>query len=241
MGALREIDLKAELAKIHAKGYIPTIKQGDSGVGETLERLLGLPPTNQVGVPDCLYRSIPTEIKAHRNSSAAMQTLFCTEPKRVNRAVSFRELIRAYGYPDEKGQPALRVTVSIGHTNPQGLRLEANQGAGTIDMVGRASKRLWWWTPNQFSPKLSRQLLLVGADSLQAESKEEFLYRTAVLYTELDTTRFADLVNDGSVSIDLRAYIKLSGTLRNHGTAFRIRDISKLAACYRASEPILTS
>lgn len=238
---LREIDLRTELEKIHAMGYIPSVKQGDSGVGETLERLLGLPPTNAVGVPDCLYRSIPTEIKAHRNSSVAMRTLFCAEPKRANRAVTFRDLIGTYGYPDDKGQPALRVTLSTEHSNPQGLRLKANEAAGAIDMVDRTDKRLWWWTPDQFSPKLSKQLLLVGADSRQSNTREEFLYRTATLYSSLDTTQFGRLVNDGSVTIDLRAYIKPDGSLRNHGTGFRIRDVSKLAACYRTAEQILTT
>jgi MvaI/BcnI restriction endonuclease family len=132
---LREIDLRAELTIIHAKGFMPSVKQGDSGVGETLERRLGLQPTNEVGVPDCLYHSVPTEIKAHRNASASMRTLFCTEPKRGNKSISLRDLIRTYGYPDDKGQPALRVTVTIGHANPQGLLLEANQQAGSIDMV----------------------------------------------------------------------------------------------------------
>lgn len=236
---LREIDLRSELQRLSKRGYIPTVKDADSGVGETLEQTLGLKPTNKVGIPDCLYRSVPTELKAHRAEASSMITLFCKEPKKSNRFVDLRTLIRTYGYTDDENRPSLRVTISSRDPNAQGFQLFDNPTASTLDLRDREGRRLWWWTPDQFSPKLSKQLVLVYADSRLEHGREEFWYRKATLYRDLDTSRFPSLVTSGEVTVDLRAYIKPDGSVRNHGTGFRIRDFSKLAACYRSSEPIL--
>lgn len=58
-------------AKIKAEGWVQSTRRGPTGIGQTLEELLGLPESN-VAFPD--LGSI--ELKAHRINSSSMVTLF---------------------------------------------------------------------------------------------------------------------------------------------------------------------
>ena len=50
-------------------------KESDTGIGKTLETLLGI-PENNIGEPDRLYKGLEVEIKAHRSNSNSMAMLF---------------------------------------------------------------------------------------------------------------------------------------------------------------------
>jgi len=77
---LSEINLPGELAKLKDKGWIRSIRKGDTGIGKTVEELLGIEENNQ-GRPDCTYQGKEVEIKCHRMNSNAMITLFTLEPE----------------------------------------------------------------------------------------------------------------------------------------------------------------
>jgi len=45
-GGLPQLDIKTELQKISERGYIPTLRPGDTGIGKSLESLLSIPENN---------------------------------------------------------------------------------------------------------------------------------------------------------------------------------------------------
>lgn len=235
---LLEIDIRTELPKIAGMGFIPTLKPGDTGVGFTLETLLGLRPTNARGVADLTYRGEPVELKAKRRTTSSMLTLFTCEPE--TRLLSDASLIRRYGYRDRNGREALKITFGAGETEQHGLKLLYDSSFRSVSLVDAKSLiPQWQWPARQLSKKLEN-LLLVRAAVNGSGSRESFHFNGAVYYRHLDPEQFARKVADGTVVVDLRAHIRPgSSVARNHGTGFRLRNLGALAECYRSAETIL--
>jgi len=230
---LREIDLPAELSKLKQRGWIPSERTGDTGIGKTIEECLGI-RENNLGEPDCLYRGLPVELKARRARTRSMITLFTLEPG--TRRLNDVQLMQTYGYKDSKGRRALKITLTPNDFTPQGLKLETD--AQSISIVDRNGNKPWVWSVSDIGLKL-HNLCIINAESRREKGKEHFMVQTAVLARDLDEKSFFCLVQKGVVRIDLRMHIKATGASRNHGTAFRLLDYESLLRCYRETEKLL--
>lgn len=62
------------------------------------------------------------------------------------------------------------------------------------------------------------------ADNKEEEGIEHFHYRDFYLCSEPALERFIKGIKTGNVAIDLRMHIKDNGSVRNRGTAFRVRE-----------------
>ena len=235
---LKAVDVIREMHRIEALGFVATLKSGDTGVGYTLETLLGLRPTNVRGVADLSYRNLPVEVKAQRAGTQSMTTLFACEP--AHRTMNDFDLIQKYGYTDAAGRKALYVTLNTRGFIPQGLRLVVARGAQRVAIEDREGARVWEWDYSQFSQKL-QNLLLVRADTRGRGKSEQFHYDSARLCWNLDDEKFTTtLIDTGLVTVDLRAHIKPGkSAARNHGTAFRTAHLGMLESCYETTEAIL--
>jgi len=69
-------ELKRKLKAIKALGFVKTHRKGDTGIGKTLEDLLGI-KENNIPLPDI---GEIAELKAYRRSASSMLTLFTLEP-----------------------------------------------------------------------------------------------------------------------------------------------------------------
>ncbi|MBF0487067.1 MAG: hypothetical protein HQK98_02800 [Nitrospirae bacterium] len=99
------IEIIKRLKSLKDQGYISSLRRGPTGIGYTLETMLGLGETN-ISVPDIGGR---VELKASRRSSSSLITLFT-----FNRAVwqlPQKEVIESYGYIDENVRKSLYCTV----------------------------------------------------------------------------------------------------------------------------------
>lgn len=235
---LKEVDIGAELRRIEASGFVRTLKSGDTGVGFTLESLLGLPPTNKRDLADFSYRGRPIELKSQRSDTASMTTLFTCEP--AFRSINDYELIQKYGYVDEGGRKALYVTLSTRAVVPQGLGLRVDSASRKVAVVDATGVRIWEWDYAQFSRKIGN-LLLVKAETRGSGGSEEFHYTNAKLCLDLDEEKFCSvLIDTGLITVDIRAHVKPGKTsARNHGTGFRTRNLGMLSSCYRSVETLL--
>ena len=70
-------ELKRKLKSIKALGFVKTHRKGDTGIGKTLEDLLGI-KENNIPLPDI---GEVAELKAYRRSASSMLTLFTLEPQ----------------------------------------------------------------------------------------------------------------------------------------------------------------
>jgi hypothetical protein len=64
-------EFSAKFQKIKAMGFVPSLRKGATGIGYTLETLLGI-NENNYATPDIEG----AELKAHRDNSSNMITLF---------------------------------------------------------------------------------------------------------------------------------------------------------------------
>lgn len=232
--SLKEINIRGELKKINGMGYIKTMRSGDTGIGFTLETLLGLRETNTRNKQDFSYNNVPTELKTQRKSTSSMMTLFTLEPYKGG--VNDRKLIELFGYLDRSGRDALKVTLTTTGFVPQGLGLDFTDDE--LCVIDRDSNRYWVWKRDNLAPKID-SLVIVFANTRGRGANEHFFYNNAYYLKNLDYQRFFNLFDRGYLVVDLRMHIKDSGSVRNHGTAFRIRGLDKLLNCYSHRENLL--
>src|SRR3989344_2322865 len=107
--------LRIKLQEIRALGFVRTLRVHDTGIGKTLETLLGL-KENNFRTPD--FGKI--ELKAKRIESGSMLTIATKSPipKGINRI-----LFEKCKYKDKEGHYNLHSTVCGSRKNPQGFRV----------------------------------------------------------------------------------------------------------------------
>jgi len=82
-------------------------------------------------------------------------------------------------------------------------------------------------------------VVVVMADTrINSEEKEEFYFNEAYLLKNPDINNFIDLIKKDIIIVDVRMYLKKNGTVRNHGTAFRI-DEKYLYLCFADKERLI--
>jgi len=215
-------EVKRKLQKIKEKGYVPSLRKGTTGIGYTFEVLFGV-RENNIPIPDIGGR---VEIKTVRRDSQSLITLFTFNRGVWN--VRQKDLVLRYGYVDRKGRLALKNTLFYGKPISQGLVLEIDETRNVIHLVDAdTGESLATWDiyviVGKFMAKLSR-LLLVIADRRIEGRKEYFHYNEAYLLTDPSPRRFLKAFKDSLIGIDIRIHLKENGSVRNRGTAFRIRE-----------------
>lgn len=211
------------------------MRKSDTGIGKTIETLLGIRENNSK-IADCSYQGMEVEIKGHRVNSDSKVTLFTLEAgERVMRDV---ELMNKYGYIDEKNRLALKVTLTTGGFNQQGLKLEMDRSRGTISIIDTLGFRPWIWEFSSIHLKLLN-LCIIYARSRKTNDIEEFAIESAKLLIGLDSNCFFNLLEKGFIIVELRMNINKTGGSRNHGTAFRVSSLRDLEKCYQKIEQIL--
>ena len=97
-------ELVEGIKELKKRGFIKTHRSGNTGIGKTLEDLLGIKENNFPG-PD----GITTELKSARKNSKSMLTLFTKspDPHGIN-----SKLLKNFGYPGENGKLHLHSTIN---------------------------------------------------------------------------------------------------------------------------------
>lgn len=242
MSQLRKFDdIVRDLHKIKKHGYHKTIRSGDTGIGATLENLLGMTENNIAGP-----NGHQTELKSARIGGNSYLTLFTKSPS--PRGIN-NKLVAHYGYPDEqrnnrnilhttinsikfnklKGNPGFRITLSSDQ-----IQITYKDGYDDIPTP--------YWTRStleaQFNKKYPHRLLYVKANSKNTGINEEFHYIDAYELSEFSFKRFLDLLRDGNIVVDVRLGLYSDGRTHDHGTGFRI-DPTKLDLCFAQRNKVL--
>jgi hypothetical protein len=205
--------------KIRQMGWVPSKRRGPTGVGHTLEQLLGL-KENNVALPDLGK----VELKAHRVNSPSMITLFTFN----RRAWKMNQLdaIRKFGVPDKNGRLGLYFTMSR-IPNSAGLFLHIDDTAISVRHISGVIVVEWQLVnlARQFCAKVPA-LIIVSALSEIRGDREWFRFTRAQLLRGTSPSIIRDQIEQGNILVDLRLHDK--GTrARNHGTGFRTLE-SKL-------------
>jgi hypothetical protein len=212
--------LKIQLEAIKAMGFVKTHRVNDTGIGKTLEDLLGI-KENNLRLPDVG----DVELKAKRIGSDSMLTIATKspEPRGVNKV-----LFEKYKYLDKVGNHSLHSTVYGSRENPQSFKV-----AFELEKLILKNKFAIdaYWPVSIFDDVLkakSDKILLVFAET-KGESKtekEEFHFTEAYLLSNLNIDKFKSAIEGDKLKVDIRIGSfksgKDKGKYHDHGTGFRI-------------------
>ena len=165
-----------------------------------------------------------------------MVTLFTKEPVKGLR--KNRWMIQEYGYINSKDRKGLKVTLRTRAFVSQGLKLRIDRAAGKIFIIDRNQTVLWYWRINDLRLKINN-FLIVFAESKGRGRDEMFLFDEALYFTGLRENDFLNLIDQGEIRVDLRMHLKPSGSVRNRGTAFRVKNLPELYDCYEKRKRLL--
>lgn len=201
---------------LKSKGWIKSERRGSTGIGHTLEKIIGL-PENNVASPDLGK----IELKAHRVNSTSMITLF-TFNRRVWKMKPL-VAIKKYGTPDENGRLGLYFTMSR-TPNSTGLFLHIESDTISVHHVSGEIVAEWQLQvlAERFMEKIPA-LILVSAFSEMRGDDEWFKFDRAQLLTGTSAAIIRSQILAGNILVDLRLHDKITSA-RNHGTGFRARE-----------------
>lgn len=228
-------DFADRLREIKQKGFIETHRSGNTGIGKTLEDLLGIEENNVPG-PD----AVGVELKAMRKGSASLTTLFTKEPPGDKRPFWGTKMVRKLGYVDDKDRQALKVTIRPDEPNNKGFYLDYDHDSVSVvhEDVGVCATYPLNFLRERFEDKFPA-LVMVFAETKHIDGDEHFFYDEAYHLDGFDPDAFLQLMRDGVITLDLRMHLKESGANRNRGTAWRIMDESRLDEVFSDRTPLL--
>jgi hypothetical protein len=230
-------ELIEKLKEIKKMGYIKTHRMGTTGIGKTLEDLLGIKENNIPGPNAAMI-----ELKSARKNVTSMLTLFTKSPlpQRSNSV-----LLRRYGYESSKGneKKELHTTVNALRYNQLkgNLGFKINIEENGICLVNSQEEILGYWDKEtlrkSFERKL-RELLYVKAETKDHGSNEKFWYNEAWLLYGFNFSNFINLLGKGTILVDIRIGQYSNGKTHDHGTGFRVFP-DQLDLCFQHREKIM--
>ena len=223
--------------RISDQGFVPTLRSGSTGIGYTLETMLQIEENNSPGGD-----YLGMELKAFRDDDLRMDdsekmNLFLKEPQWID-GLKGKQRVPAYGYVDSRGRPALYSTVTINEN--------AHKLAFRIDDDGQ---RVWmtfdgrdvaFWTKQILAKRLREkhtEAVFVSAHPRGKGKSESFHYYGVTWCSDPSVDSFIKLIEENAVMLELRMHLKDSGSLRNHGSAFRIKQ-NRIPDLYRVTKQV---
>lgn len=226
-------DFITEYKKITNMGWITTHRKGPTGIGKTLEDLLGI-QENNIDEPDFS----DYELKSCRINSNSMLTIFTKTPQPKGAITTLR---MKFGYSSkayDNNEKVLHSTlsankyVSIGNTG-HSLAIYCNDTK--ISIIAEDNQEYAYWTKEDlkkaFEKKYKNKFVYAKALSIGSGDDEKFKFCEAYEVSGFNFDAFIDLLVQGKIYIDLRIGQYHSGAkngqTHDHGTAFRIKEIDQ--------------
>jgi hypothetical protein len=219
-------ELLSKLNLIHGMGFVDTVTRGDTGIGMTLERLLGIPP-NADKIPD--YRGIEIKATRKRIGSQNRVNLFTQVPNWKKSKLSAQEILDIYGYMKD-GRKQLYVTVNAANPNPQGLFFVVDENIDTLfnksKQIGTSIiKDVALWELKTLKDRLNekhRETFWVKAANRIENSIEQFRFDSVVHTRKPNAHLLGALLDQSIITMDYTLSQKET-RVRDHGYLFKIK------------------
>ena len=223
-------ELHDMLRQIHKKGYIKTLRPGDTGVGYTLETELGITANNS---PKPDYKGI--ELKSKRKGPNK-NNLFSKVPNwDLSRVKTNSELLFTRGkYNSVRNQTRLFHTISAKLANSYDLQLKLDPKKDQLQQIYTAQKPditdVLWEMPVLLAALREKhyETFWVTAETKGARrSADECFWYTKLKHTgKLDESAFATLLEAGEVTVDYTLWEHLPTASNNKGYSFKLKSRS---------------
>lgn len=219
-------DFIREYEKIKNMGWIRTHRSGPTGIGKTLEDLLGITENNIDGPDFGDY-----ELKSCRLNSNSMLTMFTKTPQPPRANTYLRE---KYGYSSnayDNDEKVLHSTLSAIRFVPvanTGHSLKIHCDYDRISIESECGVENVYWDRESlrrtFEKKYKNKFVYAKALSRGTGASEEFNFVEAYEVKGFNYDAMIELLKVGKIFIDLRIGQYPDGRTHDHGTGFRIRE-----------------
>lgn len=219
-------DFIREYSKICDMGWIHTHRPGPTGIGKTLEDLLGIEENNIDGPDFGDY-----ELKSCRINSNSMLTMFTRSPQPAG---SNTKLRLKYGYSSsayDNDEKVLHSTLSADRFTPianTGNELKIYCDDERISIESQNGIEDIYWTRDAlrkaFEKKYKNKFVYAKAESRGSGANEEFRFIESYEVSGFDYDAMIALLEKGKIYVDLRIGQYPDGRTHDHGTGFRIKE-----------------
>lgn len=217
-------ELLNKLRAINQMGFVKTVTAGDTGVGMTLEDLLGLPPNSDRN-PD--YKGI--ELKSSRMSEKTAMpnrvNLFTQVPDWSISKYNAMGILMRFGYMKD-GRRQLYCTVS-NKPNPQGLLFKVNSEEDILENIASTNngrEDVAKWSLLKLRTELAKkhnETFWIKATTMFENGMEYFRYDKVIHTKSPNVSLFGHLIDNGIITMDYTLSQK-NERVRDHGYIFKI-------------------
>lgn len=219
-GALTELLEKFD--GIKKRGWVDSLRTGDTGIGYTFETLLGIKENNDQMAD---FKGIEIKCKGRkedRPSSSGKINLFQAGPIWLKKEKA-KERIRTLGKVGDDGLYACYSQVTAAPNN-LGLLLDILYESKKIDLC-KSNEPLGYWSFAQLAKRLAEKhtrAAFVKARVRNTKAKRQYAYDELVYCDRPSIERFVNLVADRTIVFEFTMSEKPNGSIRNHGYPWRL-------------------
>ena len=239
------LELANKMSLISKRGYIQTLRAGDTGVGFTLETLLGI-AANSSKSPD--YKGI--EIKAGRAKSVSKgrTTIISLVPDwSLSRLKGTKEILNVRGrFNEKRNRNQLFHEFSALKPNSYGMQLKVDESKGHLHQVTLTEKLQITdvtWELEKLSERLNHKhgkTFWVKAETQGAGTKEMFWYNKLTYTAGINTAKLPLLLDTGVITVDYTIKETPTGGAKDQGYLFKINQ-ADLGLLFVAPQSIFIS
>jgi hypothetical protein len=207
---------------IKERGWIDSLRTGDTGIGYTFETLLGIQENNDQRAD---FQGIEIKCKGTKEgevSTSSKINLFQAGPVWLAEATA-KERIRILGRPGDDGLYACYSQVTATPNN-LGLLLDILHASEKIDLR-KSAEALGFWRFSKLAKRLAEKhsrAAFVKARVRNTKTKSQYAYEELVYCDQPSIERFVKLVADRNIVFEFTMSEKPDGTIRNHGYPWRL-------------------
>lgn len=212
---------------VHARGWIDTLRVGDTGIGYTFETLVGIKENNDQHA-DFQGIEIKCKLTRDRRSNAGKINLFQLGPTWL-RKQSGIERLRLIGQTDVAGMHSCYSQVTP-KANNLGLRLAVQPPPCGIDLH-KGTDQLGLWARQRLAERLAMKhsrAAFVKAESRIRNGSTQYHYNELIYCERPDIGRFIDMVDSRHIVFEFAMTERPPGRVRNHGYPWRLVDQRQL-------------
>jgi hypothetical protein len=231
-------ELLGKLRDVASHGFIKTLRPGPTGVGFTLESMLGI-GANSRKAPDFKGIEIKASRTTDRGAATTRTTLFSKTPDWKAGHYSALKLVQTYGRPNEDGRKQIYCSLDNKPNSTFGFYLATDDEVELLHSLRGTPGR----QPSNGDEKLLQWPLTGLRAALMAKHRETFWVKAQIRgdgeaesfrYYEVIHTQaplqsnFAPLIDSGHIELDFVIHLKDAAggkqKTRDHGYLFKLWD-----------------
>jgi hypothetical protein len=207
---------------VAGRGWIDSLRAGDTGIGYTFETLLGIRENNDRRAD---YKGIELKCKAVKDGSSYSTgkiNLFQQGPVWTT-GLSAKELLQLIGRQRPDGFYACNSQVTT-RANNLGLAISVIDLESKVDLLRRFD-RLGYWPFAKLAERLKEKhsrAAIVKAKSRQTKAKDQFKYEEFIYCEQPSIDRFVTLVRNRNIVFEFLMREEQGGNVRNRGYPWRL-------------------